>query len=94
MQYAFLCFVSRRFWHKKRAARVRQERRFVERIMARRDGQVTAKDWARCMRSSETIDLLVGSLCPYRFAILGAVLIDKEISESTDYMKLSARIKG
>ena len=46
------------------------------------------------MRSSQTISLLIGSLCPYRFVILGAVLIDKEISEATDYMKLSARIKG
>lgn len=94
MQYACLCFVSRHFWQTKRTQRVRQERRFVERILARRDGQVTAKDWARCMRSSQTINLLVGTLCPYRFAILGAVLIDKEISESTDFMKLSARIKG
>ena len=46
------------------------------------------------MQSSHTISLLIGSLCPYRFAILGAVLIDKEISESTDYINLSARMKG
>ena len=46
------------------------------------------------MRSSQTISLLIGTMCPYRFAILGAVLIDKEISEATNYMKLSARIKG
>lgn len=46
------------------------------------------------MRSSHTITLLIGSLCPYRFAIMGAVLIDKEISESNNYMNLSAKIKG
>ena len=46
------------------------------------------------MRSSQTISLLVGTMCPYRFAILGAVLIDKEISEAQSYVKLSARIKG
>jgi len=46
------------------------------------------------MQSSHTITLLIGSLCPYRFAILGAVLIDKEISESSNYMNLSAKMKG
>lgn len=62
--------------------------------MSRREGQLKARDWARCMRSNQTISLLVGIPCPYRFAILGAVLIDKEITESKDYMKLSARLKG
>ena len=54
-----------------------EQRRFIERILARRDGQLKAKDWQRCMRSSQTISLLIGTMCPYRFAILGAVLIDK-----------------
>jgi hypothetical protein len=38
--------------------------------------------------------LLIGCLCPYRYAILGAVLIDKDISESTNYVNLSAKLKG
>lgn len=46
------------------------------------------------MLSPKSIELLLEKLCPYRFAILGAVLIDKEISESMDYMNLSARMKG
>ena len=46
------------------------------------------------MRSSVTIKLLIGQLCPIRLAILGAVLIDKEICESTNYINLSARLKG
>ncbi len=33
-------------------------------------------------------------MCPYRFAILGSVLIDKEISESRNHMALSAKLKG
>lgn len=36
----------------------------------------------------------MGQLCPYRFAILGAVLIDKDIAECTNYMLLSAQLKG
>ena len=46
------------------------------------------------MEQSHTIALLVGQLCPLRFAILGAVLIDKDISESTDHMRLLASIKA
>jgi len=43
------------------------------------------------MLSTQNIQLLSGSLCPYRYAILGAILVDKEISESTDYVNLSAK---
>jgi len=46
------------------------------------------------MNSGHSIELLIGQMCPYRFAILGAVLIDKEISESRNFMALSARLKG
>ena len=46
------------------------------------------------MHSTESITLMVGQLCPQRFAILGAVLIDKEIAESTNHVKLSVRLKG
>jgi len=46
------------------------------------------------MQSAQNIHLLTSSLCPYRYAILGAVLIDKEISESTNFMNLSAMLKG
>ncbi len=46
------------------------------------------------MNSSNSITLLIGQFCPYRFAILGAVLVDKEIAESKSYVNLSARLKG
>ena len=91
MGYFVLCLVACKNWQVKHKERITEEKRFNERLMTR---QITAKDWSRSMKSSNTITLLVGSLCPYRFAILGAVLIDKEISESTNYMNLSAKMKG
>ena len=38
--------------------------------------------------------MLCGDLCPYRMAILGAVLIDKQVCESTDYVALSVQLRG
>jgi hypothetical protein len=46
------------------------------------------------MQQAQNIHLLIGSLCTDRYAILGAILIDKEISESTNYVNLSAMLKG
>ena len=71
--------------------RTREERRFAQRLISK---QVSAQDWSRAMQSGHTIELLIGQMCPYRFAILGSVLIDKEISESKNHMALSAKLKG
>ena len=83
--------MSKLHWQKKRATRVREERRFIQRLISK---EATALDWQRAMICPETIELLIGQLCPYRFAILGAVLIDKEVSESTNYMNLTAGLRG
>mmetsp|Transcript_2387 Transcript_2387/g.3032 ORF Transcript_2387/g.3032 Transcript_2387/m.3032 type:complete len:269 (+) Transcript_2387:111-917(+) len=91
MQYLGLLYVSKLHWYSKRSKRIKEERRFTERLLSR---ELTAQDWSRAMLSLRSIELLVGQLCPYRMTILGAVLIDKEIAESINYVSLSAKLRG
>lgn len=48
-------------------------------------------DWSRCMKSAKYMTLVSGSHCPYRYGILGVVLIDREICRTANYLALLAR---
>ena len=71
---------------------MKDELRFTERLISKRN--LTAQDWARSMFQVRSMQLLCGDLCPYRMGILGAVLVDKQVCESTDYVKLSIKLRG
>ena len=87
-----MIYVSRRHWLKKRQWRVRDELRFTERIISKEG--LRAHDWARAMFQARSMQLLCGDLCPYRMAILGAILVDKEVCESTNYLKITVDLRG
>ena len=57
VQYLILVYVSKLHWYAKRNARVKEERRFTERLLTR---ELTAQDWSRAMMSLRSIELLIG----------------------------------
>lgn len=89
-QYVVLLYLTRTYWKQKHAERVKAEQAFVKKLLRKK---VTAADWSKALYSTQYMTMMSGSSCPYRYAMLGAVLVDKEIASACDYPKLLSRLQ-
>ena len=85
--YMLMFIVARRHFRLKRTDRIVNEKKYIKRLLTK---EISSRDWIRAARSTHTIKLLTGSLCPWSFACIGAILVDKELSASHDWPKYSA----
>lgn len=88
--FAFFPIIWMSWGHvkEKKKRMIVEEQKFVARLITRR---LSPRDWAQAMLETRFIKLTVGSNDPARFATLGAILIEKEISKAKNFRRLYHR---